>query len=115
MTEREAEVLPIIPVGLLFGIRICLSVQPNVGNVNQQKAALDLQEGIWIHLLESSGTPYSPNQNRFLVPLEPRSSRNGLFLTFSRSGRIRYCLVRPQNKVKYFVRKSVYGGVEGNC
>lgn len=68
VTEREAEVLPVIPVGLSFGIRIRLSVQPNVGNVNQQKAALDLEEGIWIHLFESSRTPYSLYQNRFVVP-----------------------------------------------
>lgn len=68
VTDRKAEVLPVIPVGLSFGIRIRLSVQPSAGNVNQHKAALDLEEGIWIHLFESGSPPYSPNQNRLSVP-----------------------------------------------
>lgn len=81
VTESESEVLPVIPVWLSFGIRIRDSVQPIVGNVNQQKAALDLQEGIWIHVCEGSITPYSPYQKCLLVPWEPHSSRKGLFLT----------------------------------
>lgn len=68
VTDRKAEVLPVIPVGRSFGIGIRLSVQPSAGNVNQHKAALDLEEGIWIHLFESSSPPYSPNQNRLSVP-----------------------------------------------
>lgn len=65
-TEREAEVLPTRPQFFPLLDSLCSASwffslpQPNVGNVNQQKAAIDLQGGIWIHLFESSRTPTSP-------------------------------------------------------
>lgn len=59
--------------------------QPNVGNVNQQKAASDLQGGIWIHF-------FKKGQNSYI------SSRKELFLNLKRLRRIWHCVCTQKTR-----------------